>query len=121
MIYADDTALSQTLKDVFESSGYRSNAAASLEDGLKLSRVYPADIIFLDMKLPPFNGLEAYLTIRSFNSKASVILMAGPEKETEPLVRAALEKGAHACLHKPFDPKEAAGLIEEIMRQKEAR
>jgi len=51
----------------------------------------------------------------------AVILMAGPEKETEPLVRAALEKGAHACLHKPFDPKEAAGLIEEIMRQKEAR
>jgi len=114
MVVDDDPNTRKTLKDILEDGGYVVTLAESGEKAIKIIRERPLDILFIDMKLPFLNGLEAYLAIRKINPKIIAVMMTAYRQEMKDLVEQALKKGAYSCLYKPFDPEETIDIIEEI-------
>jgi two-component system, NtrC family, response regulator HydG len=119
MIADDDIKTKDELKHVFEEKNYKVSLAESLDEALKIARENPLDVIFLSTHLPPLNGLETYMAIRELNPAAVVVLMANVRDDVEELVEQALENSAYTCLYKPFDPRKALGIVEEIFKRKE--
>jgi DNA-binding NtrC family response regulator len=117
-IVDDDPNLGKTMKSVLERKGYSITTCLTGEDAIALAKARPHDIFFIDMKLPVLNGLETYLAIRKVNPDAVVVMMTAYRQEMEELVRQATEKGAYACLYKPFDMDEVIGMIDEIFEKK---
>ena len=78
-------------------------------------------IIFIDMKLPTINGLEAYLAIKKINPEVIAIIMTAYRQEMADLVEEALNNHAYSCLYKPLDMEEVLRLIDEIRERKGKR
>lgn len=117
LITDDDPNTRETFKDVLEAKGYKVSTAATGEEAIELSRERPSDILFMDMKLPALNGLEAYLAIKEINPRVIAVIVTGYYEETKGLVDKALEKGAYTFLQKPLDMDKVLALIEEIHKK----
>jgi len=118
MIADDDSNTRETLKDVFEQKGYSVSLASNSDEAIRITKEQPANIIFLDLKMLPLNGLEAYLLIKDINPKVAVVLMTAYRNEMKGMIEEALSKGAYGCLYKPFDPQEVLDMVEKIIKHK---
>jgi len=118
MVVDDDPSTCQTLKDILEDKGYVVVLAKDGEEAIRIARERPLDVLFIDMKLPLLNGLETYLAIRKLNPEAVAVIITAYRQEMKDLIEQALNKGAYSCIYKPFDPKEALDIIEEIKKRR---
>ncbi|MDD5085083.1 MAG: response regulator [Candidatus Omnitrophica bacterium] len=117
-IVDDDPNISKTMKSVLEREGYSVNSCLTGEEAITLAKERHYDVFFIDMKLPALNGLEVYLEIRKINPKTVVVVMTAYRQEVDDLVKQAMEKGAYACLYKPFDMDEALKIITAVAKKK---
>ncbi len=117
LITDDDPNTRETFKDVLEAKGYKVSTAATGEEAIELSRERPSDILFMDMKLPALNGLEAYLAIKEINPRVIAVIITGYYEETKDLVDKALEKGVYTFLQKPLNMDKVLALIEELSKK----
>ena len=115
----DDPNIGKTMKSVLERKGYGVATCLTGEEAIALAKDRPCDIFFVDMKLPVLNGLETYLEIKKTNPQAVVVMMTAYQQEMNELVRQAIEKGAYACLYKPFDMDKVLEIVEEIFKKKQ--
>ncbi|MBN1593503.1 MAG: response regulator, partial [Candidatus Coatesbacteria bacterium] len=76
------------------------------------------DIIFMDIRMPLLNGVEAYRKIRCKNPGVPIIMMTAYSMEE--LVEEAIQMGAFAVIHKPLDMTEVEALIERVRARKKA-
>jgi two-component system response regulator HydG len=113
----DDPQICQSLKNVLEKKGYSVTPCATGEEAISLAKDRKFDIYLIDMKLPVLNGLETYLEIKKTNEKAIAIMMTGYRQELDDLVKQSKEKGAYACLYKPFQMDDVIKMIDEISKQ----
>ncbi len=116
----DDEALCANLQDIVEAEGYRVRVAYDSEAAIEHAYENNFDVMLLDMKLPPLNGLETYLAIRDIRPDATAIIITGFKDEMDDLVHQTIEKSAYTCLEKPIDFEQLFSLIERIGRQKAA-
>ena len=117
LVTDDDLNTIETFKDVLEAKGYKVSTATTGEEAIERSRERPSDILFMDMKLPALNGLEAYLAIKEINPRVIAIIITGYYEGMKDLVDKALEKGAYTFLKKPLDMDKVLELIEEISKK----
>ena len=105
------------IRDVFSKlltiAGYKVDTAKDGEESIKLVKRTNYNIIFMDVKLPGINGLEAYLSIKNINPEPTVVMMTGYAVEN--LVREAIRKGACGCIYKPFNINEILDVIEKSL------
>jgi signal transduction histidine kinase len=88
---------------------YQVFCADSVEMGLDLLRESEIDLVFLDIKMPRFDGIEALKLIREMNSYVSVVMLTGfASFET---AQEALRLGANDYLKKPFDIREVENVV----------
>jgi two-component system response regulator HydG len=114
----DDPVHCTVFKDVLEERDCRVSIASNVEEAIEMAREIRYDLIFMDMRLPDRNGLEAYLTIREVNPQSITVMMTAYPQEMDDLLEEALEKDVYACLRKPVDVEEVIQLVDEICRQK---
>ena len=117
LVVDDDPGARQTLQDILKDKGYVVTLAKDGEEAINIVKQKPQDIMFIDMKLPVLNGFEIYSAIREINPEIVAVMMTAYRDEAKELIEQALEKGAYNCLYKPFDPKEAVDIIEEIVKK----
>lgn len=103
LIADDDEALCASLADALEEAGHAVAVATDGERALRLAREHPVDLLLLDMRLPPANGLELYRKIKAIRPDVVAVVITGYAVECEDLVRQALAENAHTCLRKPLD------------------
>ena len=113
----DDPEICKTMKSVLEKKGYSVTICTTGEEAISLTKERPQDILFIDLKLPVFNGLETYLEIRKVNPKAIAVMMTAYREEMDEAVKEALKNNAYTCLYKPFDMDEAIKIINEIIKR----
>ncbi len=118
LIVDDDRDLADNLKSVLTEKGFQVMVAFDGDMAEQKAREAKFDIILLDMKLPPLNGLETYMIIRDIRPQVVAILITGYPHETNGLVQQALREEAYLCLEKPIAMDMLIGLLEKIMRQK---
>jgi CheY-like chemotaxis protein len=114
LVVDDDEHLCQNLLDVLSAKGYRVSVAMDSFSAIEKVRNNVFDIMLLDLKLPPLNGLETYLTIRRLCPRIVVIIITGYVPEMEDTINMVRKKGAYALLEKPIDMDHLLSILAEI-------
>ncbi len=110
LVVDDSVGLRKTFSFILKRKGYAVTMAADGQEAVNEVMQCAFDIIFMDIKMPGMNGIEAYKNIKKIRSDAAVVMMTA--FPLEKLVQEALRIGALAVLLKPLNIDEVVGLIE---------
>lgn len=117
-IIDDDPIITSKLKDSLEEKGYRTHIATNGTEAIELIKRENAHIVFIDIEIPPSNGLDTYLKIKEINPRTTVIILTEYKENSKSLAGEAIKLNAFTCLYKPFETDEVLQLIEKIQKIK---
>ena len=118
LVVDDDENLCQNLLDILTQKGYRVSVALDSISAIEEVRKNVFDIMLLDMKLPPLNGLETYLIIRRLCPGIVVVIITGFLSEMEEMIKMIRKNGAYTLLEKPIVIDNLLHILEEIENMK---
>ena len=117
LVVDDRLADRETFKDVLESRGYKVATAQSGREAIELLRKGENfDIIFLDVKMPEFDGVATFEELHKLKPEIPVIMVTA--YTAEEIIKEALNKGAYACLFKPIDMEKLVKVLDEVGQRK---
>ena len=114
MVVDDDDSLRITLTAILEDEGFEVTAASDGLKAVELATKHDFDLIFLDVRMPGLGGIEACRRIKEISPDTIIILLTA--LATQALIDQALEEGAFAVHHKPFDVWQLISLVRTVMR-----
>jgi len=77
LIIDDEEMMCATLSTLVERKKHVATSAMTLREGIDLAASEDFDVVFLDVKMPDGNGLDALPTIEASPSNPEVIIMTG--------------------------------------------
>lgn len=77
LIIDDDRLICETISNLVKRLGHQASCAFNLQDGLAAAFSGSFDLVFLDVRLPDGDGLEALPRIQAASSLPEVIIMTG--------------------------------------------
>lgn len=101
LVVDDESGIRSALVQVFEYEGHEVEQAEDGHRGIELAQSFHPDVIFLDVKMPGLDGLDALERIRADDPSAVVIMISG--HGTIDTAVEATRKGAYDFLQKPLD------------------
>jgi len=116
LIVDDEEAIRSSLKMIFEYEGYECLLAANAAAGLKIAEKDAPDLIFLDIKMPQTDGLEALRQLKESGSTIPVVMLSGHGN-----VKTAVEAtklGAFDFIEKPPETDLLLLVARNALRQK---
>lgn len=116
LVIDDEISICSTLKAILEDEGYEVKTVETAEDGLKLLREQPFDLVLLDIWLPEMNGLDALRRIKETEENLQVIMISG-HGTIESAVKAT-KMGAFDFLEKPLTLEKVVLTVRNALRQK---
>lgn len=116
LIVDDDVSMSRTMALVLKRKGYNVTVADSGPDAIQKVKDNPYDMIFMDIKMPEMNGVEAFEQIQKIRPDAVVMLMTA--FAFEDLIQKALNEGAYGVIYKPLDIDKVIEEIEGVGKNK---
>lgn len=116
IIVDDDEAIRDALVWLFKSRGVEAMAFASAEDFLAAWRPGLAGCLVLDIRMKGMSGLDLFDQLRTAKCSVPVIFLTG--HGDVPMAVAALKKGAHDFVEKPFNDNE---LVDKVIEALERR
>ena len=121
LIIDDEATLRQTLARVLQRAGFEVTTAASAEEGLAALAAAHVDLVYMDIRMPGMNGLEALKLIRSGHPGLPVVLFTA-QPDLSSAVNA-VRYGATDYLLKPLKPQTLIESTQTILagQQKERR
>lgn len=114
MVVDDDPGMRLTLEGILEDEGFD---VVSAEDGyraIELAKQSHFDLIFMDIKMPGINGVDAYKEVKKVSQSSMVIMITG--FAVEELIKEALEEGAYAVIYKPFEMGQIIDIVNKVLR-----
>jgi two-component system response regulator HydG len=112
LIVDDDRDHAESIADVLATRECEVDLAFSGEDGVAKFRETPFEIVFMDIKLPGIDGVEAFFECKKIRPHAKIMLMTG--YSLEQLVVRALGGGALGVLRKPFAMDEIFDVLAQM-------
>lgn len=101
LVVDDESGIRGALAQVFEYEGHEVAQAEDGRQGIEQAGSFRPDVIFLDVKMPGMDGLDALQQIREDDPSAVVIMISG--HGTIDTAVEATRKGAYDFLQKPLD------------------
>ena len=117
LVIDDDEDICATLTSVLKLQGHEVLTAGSGEEAVSIARKRDCQMAFIDIKLPNIDGLETLLRLKEVNPDLLTVMMTGFRNEVRDALEKAQESSVVTCLYKPFDPAEAAELVQKISRK----
>jgi DNA-binding NtrC family response regulator len=120
LIADDEASLRYSLGSILQVQGY-SVSISMVENGLEAVEAVKTgnfDVVFLDIKMPEMNGVEASKEIKKFNKKIVIIIMTA--YALIDLIKEA-EKEAFLVVDKPFDIPKILRTLERIASPEKSR
>ena len=113
-IVDDDEALRNSLDDLVQSIGFRTQGFASAEAFLSSSQARDTACLILDVRMPGMNGLDLQSWIIAASWCIPIVFITS---HVDDVARArALEAGAVAFLYKPFREEELLNGIDVALK-----
>ncbi len=113
VLVIDDDQTSRTVIGIaVEEIGHQATYALDGEEGVRMIKANPYDVVFMDLAMPNKNGLLAIQEIIEEFPGTKIVAVSG--KDTEMLERA-VEYGALKALTKPVTPKEVQDTVEKLL------
>src|ERR671911_1686990 len=100
LVIDDEAAIRDSLRMILEYEGYEFLGAASGQDGLAMEERENPDLVFLDIKMPGMDGLEALERIKASNETLPVVMISG--HATVSTAVEATKLGAFDFIEKPL-------------------
>lgn len=114
LIIDDDSRLNETMVRIMEKLGHRAHSALSLTEARTQLAVREHALIFLDVRLPDGNGLEALPGILEAAGKPEVVILTG--KGDPDGAELAIQAGAWDYLLKPSSVKQTMLCAERALK-----
>jgi len=115
LVVDDLKSMRMTLGGILEDEGHNVVLAENGYQAIEAAKQVPFDLVFMDIKMPGINGVQAFRELKKVNPQAAVIMMTA--YSVEDLIKEALEEGAYAVGYKPFDIEHIASIIESALRK----
>jgi DNA-binding response OmpR family regulator len=119
LIVEDDPGIQLSIRDEFESLGYRVFTADNGGEGLEMVREQNPDLIILDLMLPVLDGYEVCKKLRGEGDNTPILMLTVKDKEIDKVL--GLELGADDYVTKPFSLLEMVSRVKAILRRTEER
>lgn len=113
LVVDDDPGMLFTLVEILEDAGYEATGAKDGYIAVELASQEAFNLVFMDIKLPGIDGVEANRQIKSVSPGTPVIMMTG--YSVEDLISQALEEGAYTVLYKPLDVTRLLVAVKEVL------
>lgn len=103
LIIEDDDLFREALADALVERGYTVWRARDGDEGMRLYRVEPTDVVLTDIVMPNQEGTELIARLRRESPEVGIIAMSGGLAHDAPLyLKIASAFGANRTLRKPF-------------------
>ena len=114
MVVDDEPGMRLTLEGIIEDEGFDVVGAEDGYRAIDLAKKSVFDLIFMDIKMPGINGVDAYKEIKRVSPTSVVVMMTG--FSIEALIKEALEEGAYAVIYKPFEAGQIIDIVNEVLK-----
>jgi two-component system response regulator CpxR len=114
LVIDDDRELCALLRDFLEGEGHEVRARFDGTSALADLEADEPDLVVLDVMLPGMNGFDVLRELRA-RSRVPVVMLTARGEDVDRIV--GLELGADDYLPKPFNPRELAARIREVLRR----
>jgi CheY-like chemotaxis protein len=115
LIVDDDVELTKAVVSTLSSVGHDVQFTNEPKEGLKLIKEQSQDLIFLDLSMPEFSGIDIIENLAkdgTIKEKKIVIMTASAANEDE--LKNLVDFGVHSVLRKPVDIDALLDKIEEV-------
>ncbi len=114
-IVDDDPDLAESLAEFVELGGHRVLRAHSADEALSQFQEHAFDLVFMDIRMPGMDGVDALARMKALRPHTEVIMMTGYTVQDR--IDAALSTGARQVLQKPLN----LTLIKSILQNQSDR
>lgn len=114
LIIDDDDMMCATLTTLVERKGHSASSCMTLQEGIAKANQEDFDVVFLDVKMPDGNGLDALPKIEASPSSPEVIIMTGYGDASG--AELAIKSGAWDYIEKGFSVKEITLSLERALQ-----
>ena len=116
LVIDDDQQMRKLLRQVMEWAGYEVMEAEDGRAGMKMQQQVQADLVITDLIMPEQEGLETITALKNMYPAVRIIAISGGGRiGPEAYLPAAKELGADRVFSKPFDVKELAQTVKELL------
>jgi CheY-like chemotaxis protein len=116
-IVDDDESIRAATKGLLRSAGYEVQTFASADLFLESGALRETECLILDIRMPGIDGLELQRRLNVEECHVPVIFVTAHDDQTNR--RKALDAGALAVFHKPFDAHELVAAIQSALDGRE--
>ena len=117
----DNFSNQKVINKMLNELGISSNCITNLFDGIKfvenLEKNNLYDIIFIDLKMPRLNGIEAVKEIQSKKLKKNAFFVAITATVTEDTIKECFKVGMDAFISKPIQISDLLNIIEIVINK----
>ncbi|MFO0795486.1 MAG: response regulator [Candidatus Brocadiaceae bacterium] len=118
LIIDDEADMCWALENILNPLGYKTYSNTSGKEGFEILKQWHQDIklVFLDAKLPDFDGLKLAARIKQLYPEINIIIITGYYFRDEDAVQQGLSDGVFdGFIGKPFNISEIRTTIEAIL------
>ncbi len=115
MVVDDDPDIVTIVKTILEVKGYVVQSAFSGQEVLSLLQEQKPDLIFLDVMMPPMDGLEVLTRLKGNPATASIPVILLTAKADDEDVQIGYKMGADIYITKPFTSTEVLEAINLVL------
>lgn len=120
LVIEDETDILGLIRHHLERDQFRVVGAGSGEEGVRIARREPPDLVLLDLMLPGMDGLEVCRVLRSDPATRQIPIVMLTARTEESDVVAGLELGADDYITKPFRPRVLVARLRAVLRRRDA-
>lgn len=117
LVVDDEANLRRTVARILQRAGFEVTTASSGQEGLALLSEHSFDLVYMDIRMPDLNGLEALKSIHDAFPQVPVILFTGQPDLNSAV--SALRHGAVDYLQKPLKPEMLINRAETVLAKLE--
>jgi len=112
LVVDDDKLNAELLTTLLERESCHAERALNGRQAWERFRKTPADLVFMDLRMPRMNGMELLKKIKSFSPRTTVVMMTA--YATVETAVEAIKFGAYDYISKPFRSEQIATLLRQL-------
>ena len=116
LVVEDEESLAEAIVEALEDEAYAVDLATTGEEADELADVNEYDLVVLDWKIPPPDGIELLRTWRGRGSQTPVLMLTGRQGVDDRVD--GLDTGADDYLTKPFSFREFLARVRSLLRRR---
>jgi DNA-binding response OmpR family regulator len=120
LVIDDEDVIRDFLEEIFVTSGYEADGAATGQEGIALFEARHYDLVFSDLGLPEMSGWDVAKVIRSKSARVPIVLLSGWGIQLDDV--RIKESGVDLVLSKPCQMEDLLKTVDEaLMRARSAQ